>query len=90
VGQGITEGEDEDENGYGGDDQEFEERETEEDETHSESPETSSILDFSKLKQVHFYVWDPHDADGIWSILHLARKSLERLTLRYFQCKSLS
>ncbi|RXW17494.1 hypothetical protein EST38_g8358 [Candolleomyces aberdarensis] len=80
VGQGITEDEDE-----GVDDQDSEDEEDENDDKHSEPPHTSSRLDFSKLKQIHVYVWNPNDADGIWTILHSARRSLERLTLRYFQ-----
>ncbi|KAF6753207.1 hypothetical protein DFP72DRAFT_814342 [Ephemerocybe angulata] len=50
-----------------------------------EGGECSSTLDLSGLKQAHVYVWDSDDGHGIWSILHTARRSLERLTLRYFQ-----
>lgn len=50
-----------------------------------EDGECSSTLDLSGLKQAHVYVWDSDDGHGIWSILHTARRSLERLTLRYFQ-----
>ncbi|KAF6749328.1 hypothetical protein DFP72DRAFT_1014486 [Ephemerocybe angulata] len=50
-----------------------------------EDGECSSTLDLSGLKQAHVYVWDSDNGHGIWSILHTARRSLERLTLRYFQ-----
>lgn len=49
--------------------------------------DAESVLDFSRLKQAHIYVWDSDDGRAIWSILETARKSLERLTLRYFHCE---
>ncbi|EAU92166.1 hypothetical protein CC1G_08789 [Coprinopsis cinerea okayama7 len=47
-----------------------------------------SVLDLSKLKQVHLYVWDQDDGDVIWGLLDRARETLEVLTLRYFHTPS--
>lgn len=52
--------------------------------------DSPSMLDFSGLKQAHIYVWDSEDGHAVWSIIETARRSLERLTLRYFDCEHLS